>query len=179
VTGSVDESETTYTSPPLGNGTWYVHVASYDPTGACPINPKTGDVNCKKEWSSPVVAQVGSGPAPGAGDIVTSFALLEVSSHQRLTRLRVRAAMPERGTITVGGTIEIPAGRKARKLKAVAAAVTAGRVVTVRVKLAKKVSKAARKALERHVKVRARLTVTAVDAAGNRTAQKRVVRLGL
>ena len=31
VTASVDESETSYTSARLSNGTWYVHVASYDP----------------------------------------------------------------------------------------------------------------------------------------------------
>jgi hypothetical protein len=49
--------------------------------------------------------------------------------------------------------------------------------VTVKLKLAKQVLKAAKKALKRKKKVKASLTITARDAAGNTKIEKRAVKL--
>jgi hypothetical protein len=49
--------------------------------------------------------------------------------------------------------------------------------VTLKVKLAKKALKAVKKALKRHKKPKASLTITAKDATGNKRSEKRVVKL--
>jgi hypothetical protein len=174
ISASVDESDSTYTSPPLANGTWYVHVASYDPTSpSCTY--VGGDLKCKTEYSSTVTARVGSG-SPG-GDTSTAFATLRVPSKQKAAKLRVQASMGENGTITVGGTLNVPNAAKVYRLKAVSVSAAAGKTVTVRVKLTKQALKAVRKALLRHRKVKASLTITAKDGAGNTKTAKRAVRL--
>jgi hypothetical protein len=115
ISASVDESETTYTSPPLPNGTWYVHVASYDPTSpTCTFTG--GDLKCKTEYSSTITARVGAG-SPG-GDTSTAFKALRVPSRQKAAKLQVQAAMGEDGTITVGRDAERPERRQGLQAQA-------------------------------------------------------------
>src|SRR5262245_29036219 len=99
VTASVDESETTYTSAALPGGTWYVHVASYDPTS--PKCAYDGDLKCPKEWSSVVTATVGKGSGGGGGN---AFTLLQVAGRQKAAKLRVKAELGQGRRIQVGGT---------------------------------------------------------------------------
>ncbi len=176
VTGTVDESETTYTSPPLANGTWYVHVGSYDPTGDCPINPKTGDIKCKQEWSTAAVVTIGLVSGAG-GDAATGFTNLLAAARQRAAKLRIKATMGESGTITAAGKLSVRGPSGAYRLGPVSAKAAAGKVVTLRLKLSKKALAAVKKALARHRKVRAKLTITARDVAGNTKTEKRIIRL--
>jgi hypothetical protein len=176
VRGAVDESETSYTSPPLANGTWYVHVAAYDPTGDCPINPSTGDIKCRREWSPATAVTIG--PLTGAGngaDAATGFTSLLVAARQRAGALRVRATMGESGTITAAGSVR--AAGRLFKLRAASTKAAAGKAVTLRPKLSKKALAAVKRALARHRKVSARLEVTARDGAGNTKTERRSVRL--
>jgi hypothetical protein len=174
IAASVDESETSYRSAPLASGTWYVHVASYDPTS--PKCTYDGDLKCPKEWSSVVSATVGTGSGGGGagGGGGNAFALLKVSARQKATNLRVKAALAAGGVITVGGTVVVPGAAKAYKLKPVSASAAAGKAVTIKVKLPKKALKAAERALARHKKVRVGLTIR-----GGGKVAKRTVRLSI
>ncbi len=115
-------------------------------------------------------------PAPPA-DKVTSFATLKCASTQKAGNLVVQAAMPENGTITVGGTVSVPNASKVFKIKRVTVNAVAGKTVKIKVKLPAKALKATRKALKRRRKVKASLTVTAKDGAGNSRSEKRSVKL--
>jgi hypothetical protein len=160
----------------LPAGTYWVHVAAYDPNCvgltafACDVFSKAETVTVPADAPPPP-------PPPPPADTVTSFSTLKCASRQKAAHLSVQVAMPENGTITVGGTLNVPNAAKVYKLKAVAVKALAGKVVTVRVKLPKKTLKAVKKALKRRKQVKANLTITARDAAGNTKTQKRSVKL--
>jgi hypothetical protein len=119
----------------------------------------------------------GGGGSGGGGDKVTSFSSLKVASSQKAANLFVTASMPESGTIAVGGTVSVPNASKVFKLKTVSVKTLPGATMKIRVKLSSKALKAAKKALGRHRKVRANLSITARDAAGNTKTEKRSVKL--
>jgi hypothetical protein len=85
--------------------------------------------------------------------------------------------MPENGTVSVRGTVNVPNASKVYKLKAVSVSATAGKTITVKLKLPKKALKAAKRALKKHRKVKAHLTLTAKDVSANIKVEKRVVKL--
>ena len=91
---------------------------------------------------------------------MTSFSALAVASSQKASGLTIKATMPENGTITVGGTVSVPNASKVFKLTPVSSNATAGQTVTLKVKLAKKALKAVKKAIKRHKKPKASLTIT-------------------
>ena len=177
-------NQTTYTSlDPLDPGHYYVHVAALDPL--CPI-----ELFCPDLFSDTVLVTIPpdptprrsrlflpSPPPPPPADKVTSFATLKCASTQKAGNLVVQAAMPENGTITVGGTVSVPNASKVFKLKRVTVNAVAGKTVKIKVKLPGKALKATRKALKRRRKVKASLTVTAKDGAGNSRSEKRSVKL--
>jgi hypothetical protein len=145
-------------------GSYFAHVSA--------ISAQCDDIEvpCVNEWTSPLAFKVPAGSA-------LRFSKLRVARRQALTKLMVRAAIPRSGKIAVRGTISVPGASRVYRLKAVSAAASAGKTVKVRVKAARKALRAARKALVRHAKVKARLTVTARDGAGNTTSAKRSVTL--
>jgi hypothetical protein len=174
----LDPADTSYTFPPLPNGTYYVHVGAYELANpSCDVDPTTGDLRCPTDWSPTLTLKIGSGPQPLVTDTVTGFKSLRVAARQKAAKLIVQASMPEAGTITVGGTVSVPGAAKAFRIKAVSARAPAGKAVDVKVKLSKQALKAIGKALKRHKKVKARLTITAKDAAGNKKTEKRSVQL--
>jgi hypothetical protein len=163
-------------------GTYYVHVSA--------ISSTCDDITiiCVDEFSSPPVLLTVPPdppppppppipPPPPPADTVTSFSTLKCASSQKADKLVVLAAMAENGTITVSGTVSAPNASKVFKLKSVSVNATAGKTVTVKVKFAKKALKAVKKALKRRKKVKANLTITARDSAGNAKSEKRSVKL--
>jgi hypothetical protein len=182
----LDPGATSYIStdqfPP---GVYYVHVAAYDPQ--CPIAALPCDDTFSRTLQVTILTdgQGQSAPAPSTtqtqtkADRVTDFATLKVAAIQRAARLVVQAAMVESGRITVGGTISVPNLSRVFKLRAVSVNVVAGKIAKIRVRLARRALKAIKRALKRHKKVRANLTITAQDAAGNTRTSKRTVRLKL
>jgi hypothetical protein len=169
----LDEIATSWTSPVLPNGIWYVHIGAYELGENCTVDDD-GNLKCPTDWSPTVTVRIGPGSGPSVRDTVTEFKSLRVAARQKLAKLRVRASMAERGRITVRGTVRVP---KSFKLRAVSVPARANKEVTVAVKLPKKAVSAATRALERGQKVRAILTIVAKDTAGNRKSAKRSVRL--
>lgn len=173
----LDPADTSYTFPALPNGTYYVHVGAYEIANpSCDVDPNSGDLVCPTDWSPTLTVKIVSGQ-PVVSDTVTGFRSLQVAARQKAAKLLVRASMPEAGTITVAGTVSVPGAAKVFRIKAVSARAAPGKTVEVKVKLPKQALKAIGKALRRHKKVKANLTITAKDAAGNKKAVKRSVRL--
>jgi hypothetical protein len=83
----------------------------------------------------------------------------------------------ENATGTATGTIGLPKGAKIIRLKAAKVKLAAGVSTRIALKLSKGNLKAARKALAHH-KLRAKITVTVSDAAGNRRVKLLAPRLG-
>jgi hypothetical protein len=172
----LEDIATTWTSPVLPNGTWYVHIGAYELGENCDVDDE-GNLRCPRDWSPTVTVRIGPGSGPSVADTVTEFKTLRVAKRQRIANLLVRASMAERGTITVRGTVSVPNTANVFKLRAVSANAPANKTVTLRVKLSKKALNAAKRAVKRGKKVRASLTIVAKDAAGNRKSAKRSVGL--
>jgi hypothetical protein len=175
----LDPGQAQYKAPvTLDPGVYYVHVAAFDPL--CQVSPcldSFSDTARLTVEGDPPPAQSGlpfSSPPP---DKATAFAKLAVASSQRAGNLMVEVAMPEAGTITVGGTVSVSNASRVFKIKPVSASAVAGKAVKIRVKLSRQALTAARRALKRRRKVRANLTITVRDKAGNSKTGKRAVRL--
>jgi hypothetical protein len=106
----------------------------------------------------------------------TSPRLASGAHSARLSRsgaVAFRLTSSESATGTATGTISLPKGAKVVRFKRAGVRLTANRAVTVRLKLAKKDAARVRRALRRHARLKARITLAAHDAAGN-TATKRL-----
>jgi hypothetical protein len=168
-----DEPTTSWTSTDqFLPGTYYFHVAAYDP-----VTCAGAAESCVEEVSAPPVLLTVPPDAGRQTDTATSFSALKCSPSQKVDNLTVQASMAEDGTITVGGTVSIPNASRVYKLKSVSARATAGRTVTVKLKLPKRALKAATQALKRHRKVKASFTIAAKDTAGNVKVERRNVKL--
>jgi glucose/arabinose dehydrogenase len=87
-------------------------------------------------------------------------------------------ATSENVRATASGKVSIRGKKKAHKLKGVKARFIArGHRATLRLKVSKKALRAIKRALGRHRKVWARLTIKARDAAGNTTIKRRTIKL--
>lgn len=127
-------------------------------SGGPPVPPGTG----------------GQSPAP---DVAKPVPSITAPSKQAVTRLYVRASMNEAGTITATGSVNVPRGTaKVYRFRPVTRTVSPNAVVKLRLKLSKKSLKTVRRALRRK-RLRAKVTVTAEDTAGNRTVRKRRILL--
>jgi len=76
-----------------------------------------------------------------------------------------------------GGRFNVPGAAKVYALKAASATIPTGGKATLKLKISRKAQKAIKSALRRHKTVKAKVTVTVTDAAGNRTIRTRVIRL--
>lgn len=135
-----------------------------------------------------VVSASGGGPSPspappGTGGQVPALGdakpttTVSAPSRQDVDKLYVRASMNEAGTLTATGRINVPGGAaKVYRFKPLTRTATPNVVVKLRLKLARKSLRAVRRALRRQ-RLRARITVTAKDGAGNRTARRRTIAL--
>ncbi len=170
------EIDMKYTSPVLPNGIWYIHIGAYELGEKCDVD-EDGNLTCPPEWSPTVTVRIGPGSGPAVRDTITGFQVLRVAKRQKAAKLRVQASMAEKGKIAVRGTVSVPNAAKVFKLRPVSVNATAGKTVTILVKLPKQALKAVRGALKRGKRVKASLTIIANDAAGNKKAEKRSVRL--
>jgi hypothetical protein len=170
-------TDVSYTSAVLPNGAYYVHVGAYElGNPSCDVDPNTGDLVCPTDYSPIVTVKIGPG-RPSIGDTLTRFKNLRVARRQRAAKLLVLATLDAAGTVTVGGSVKVAGAARAFKIRPISAKAATDKAVKVKVKLSKRALKAIKKALQRHRKVKASLTITARDAAGNEKAEKRSVRL--
>jgi peptidoglycan/xylan/chitin deacetylase (PgdA/CDA1 family) len=114
---------------------------------------------------------------PVAADKITAFASLSIKSRQDIDKLYVKASMAEAGTLSAGGSVNTSGASKTYRFKKASARAVPGKVVKLRLRLSKKSLKAVKRALRRHRKLNAKLTITARDLVGNSKNAKRKVRL--
>lgn len=156
-------------------GTYYVHVAGHDPkcvAGACePI-----------QFSDVLSFDVVAPPPPpggggGTGDTLAPLQTLSFSAVQDVDKLRVTTRATEAGTVTATGTVSVSGASKVYRFKRASRSVAANVKTTLRLKLAKKSLRAVKRALKKHKRLKAKLTLTASDKAGNKRSAK--VTIGL
>jgi hypothetical protein len=166
---SLGDFQTTYASSvQISAGTYFVHVSAFD-TKKC----RTGnEPDCVDEWSNMLTITV-----PPGVDKLTDLTVLDAASPQLIGNLVVRAAMGEPGTISATGTVSAPSTSRVYRFKTVSVKALPGITNTLRLRLPKKALKAVRKALKRHRKLKAKITVTARDKSGNTHSEKGTIRL--
>jgi hypothetical protein len=186
--------------PALPAGTYYVHIAGHDAVhNGCPqvefsdvmeitigadgatssrvVAPGTGDCTLIRGAGS---AGGGGGGGGGGipGDEIPPVAQLRFSKRQDIDKLAVRGRMSEPGTLTakalvdVGGLLAKIYTFRPRTRK-----VSGGLLVKLPLRVSKKKKRALKRAMRRGKRLRARITLTAVDRAGNTTTKHAIIRL--
>jgi hypothetical protein len=200
-------SQTSFFDPfEFSPGTYYVHVAGHDKRctgGACPriefSDIMTFEVTTPAAYPSAAASSLtqrtassaaiscnasagGAPPLPdtsgGTGpDRVRPLQNLRFAPVQDIDKLFVRARMSEPGTLRAAATVSVGGASKVYRFKPVSRPVAANVFKKLRLKLAKKKLRAVKRALAKRKRLRAKITVTAVDESGNKRAQKATVRL--
>ena len=166
---SVGDFQTSYVSSiQIPAGTYFVHVSAFD-TKKCVTG---NEPDCVDEWSNLLTISV-----PPGVDKLTDFTFLDAASPQRIGKLVIRAAMGEPGTITATGTVSAPKTSRVYRFKAASVKALPGITYKLRLRLPKQALKVVRKALKRHRKLKAKVTVTARDTSGNTHSEKGTIRL--
>jgi hypothetical protein len=180
-----------------GAGTFYYYVTQINTDGAVSGRSNVVSVTVPQPAPSAAPAPPGSTP-PGAvvpsakplvpqssgtqsaADLVPPSLTLSGRTTQRIDRggaLAVNAACgTEPCTVTARGSISMPGAAAVYKLVSAKASLPAGGKAKLKLKVPHKALGAVRLALGSGHAVRARVTVTAVDAAGNRTTRTRTIR---
>ena len=120
-------------------------------------------------------------PAPVSPRVDKSGAKLSIRGNttQRIARQRavfVRVTSDEGARLSATGTLSVPGASKVFRLRRARATVLAGQTRKLRLGISKTAARAVRRALRHKRKVRARVTVSARDAAGNRSSARRTIR---
>jgi hypothetical protein len=188
--------------PPLPAGTYYVHIAGHDAIhNGCPneefsdiaeltigadgaatsskvVAPGTGDCTLIRRADGTVGPGGGGGGGVVPGDETPPTAQLQFAKRQDIDKLTVRGRMSEPGTLTAKAIVDVggllakiytfrPATRK----------VSGGVLARLPIRLSKKNKRALKRAMRRGKRLRARVTVTAMDRAGNVTTKHATIRL--
>ncbi len=124
----------------------------------------------------------GGGPGPGGGggpgtDTRKPTARLGGKRTQDVDKLAVTVTLDEAGTVSATGTVRVPNSSKTYRFKRARKSARAGRRVTLRLKLSRKAKRAVKRSLRRGRKLRAKIVVSGVDGAKNRTTKRKTVRL--
>ena len=181
--GSATQALTIATPAPAGS-------AGPGATGATPspapaITPLVAPAPAPAITQAPAPAPAPSGGSTSAAATTTVArnASQRVAGSSLSIGTKVRAPARAAVVVTASGTVRIRGVKKAIKLTSRTVRVAAGRTLTLKLKPkgSKKVAKAAfkkiRAAVKRGKKVTATITLTIVDAAGNKRRVKRIVKL--
>lgn len=129
---------------------------------------------------SGVGGPIGGGGGGGGGssdDKRKPKATLGGKKTQDVDKLAVTVTLDEAGTVSATGTVRVPNSSKTYRFKKARKSAKAGTRVKLRLKLSRKSKRAVKRALRRGRKLRAKLVVTGVDKAKNRTTKRKTVRL--
>jgi hypothetical protein len=187
-------------------GTYYLHVAGHDKrcfkadcpriefseimsfdvtaaAAAAAVSPATAPRTATSAALNCSDAGPGGGPAlpsttggPGR-DKVKPLQSLSFKAVQDVDKLFVRARMSEAGTLTARATVGVAGASKVYRFKPASRSVKANVFTKLRLKLAKKGLRAVKGALRKRKRLKAKISVTARDKAGNKRVQKATVRL--
>lgn len=175
---TLQPTDTSYTDPrDYQPGTYYVHIGGHDPkcvAGACEAI-QFSDVLSFDVVAPPPPPPPGGGG--GTGDTLAPLQTLSFSAIQDVDKLRVTTRATEAGTVTATGTVSVSGASKVYRFKRASRSVAANVKTTLRLKLAKKSLRAVKRALKEHKRLKAKLTLTASDKAGNKRSAK--VTIGL
>ena len=163
-------------------GLYYLHVAGHDKKctrrSVCPpiefsevMTFQVPGIGFGPEGTLPPTT---GGPGP---DKVKPFQTLSFAPIQDVDKLFVRARMSEAGTLSASASVSVAGASKVYKFKTVSRSIGANVLAKLRLKLVKKRLKVVKRALKRGKKLKAKVTVTATDKAGNKRAQKATIRL--
>jgi hypothetical protein len=132
----------------------------------------------------------GGGPGGGGGDTTAPSVALGGKKKQKVDgTIEVRVGCDEACDVQGGGTLTVssPSGRGARdaakprvkrfQLRGASASIALGASAVLKLKLPKKANRAALRALKRSGRVRAKISVSAADATGNKGQASETVRL--
>jgi hypothetical protein len=136
----------------------------------------TDTVNCGAPPPLPAPFPIKSA-AGGGGDKVAPFETLSFAPLQRVAKLFVTARASEAGTIGASASVSVGGSSKVYRFKKVSRKAVANKAVKLRLKLARTSLRKVKRALSRHKRLKANVTVTARDAAGNARSQKATIRL--
>jgi plastocyanin len=123
-----------------------------------------------------VQAATGGSGQPVSADRKAPALTLSGATRQRVLRqraFRVSAQVDESSLVVARAWVAVPRKRKAVRAKSVSAQVAAGSVADLGLKLSKRSLRTFRRALAKHSRLTARVTVTARDPSGNTTSAKR------
>jgi hypothetical protein len=157
------------------------------PTGAFPA-PKTArgtfqfSSSCRSvPWTATTTASLpGSSPPrlPSPGNTGPTTLLWGKTTQRAQSSITVGVFCPsEACTATPGGTVNVPGSSRVYLLKGASTNVPKGGKARLKLKVPRSVQRAIKRALRRKKKIRAKVTVTARDAAGNNTTRKLTIRL--
>jgi hypothetical protein len=181
----VGKQDTTFTDEyEFQPGTYYVHVGSYDPG----IPHPASSIEFSNVLSFTVVAgpHVTGTTAPcptppdgGGGGGVTDKTAPVISLSfprlQHLAKLYVKVHTSENATIKATGTVSVRTASRVYRFKPKRVILSGNSSMKVPLRLSKRNLAAVKRALKRKRRLKAKITVTATDAAGNRRTKKATI----
>jgi hypothetical protein len=151
-------------------GRFRFHVASSVSSCDTGVVSWNASTTATPPWALPVKA-----------DTTAPALRLRARSSQRAVRQKgivVEVRCPtEACTATAQGTVSVPGAARTYRLKSATKQIRRGGKAKLKLKFSKKTLKVVKRALSKRKKIKARVTVTVKDAAGNRTTKKRSIRL--
>jgi hypothetical protein len=124
--------------------------------------------------AGPALPSTTGGPGP---DKVRPLENLSFAPVQDIDKLFVKARMSEAGSLHASATVSTSGASKVYRFKTVSRSVAANVFTKLRLKLAKKNLKAVKRALKKRKRLKAKITITAVDKSKNKRSQKATIRL--
>jgi hypothetical protein len=178
----VGKQDTTFTDEyEFQPGTYYVHVGTHDPGSSNPNAP----IEYSNVLSFTVLAgpHVTSSTAPcpqpsqgggggGASDKTAPVVELSFPRIQRIAKLYVKVHTSENATIKATGTLSARTASRVYRFKPKRVTLSGNSSTKVPLRLSKKNLRAVKRALRGKRRLKAKVTVTATDAAGNRRTKK-------
>jgi hypothetical protein len=170
----------------LAPGTYYVHVAAYNPAAPNCADPYSAA--CTWEFSDTLAVTIPADPAPpgpgpgpspggpGGSNPVVTLTVAGASTQKALKAkaISLRATCDQACTLTASGTLTIPGASKTYRLKSVRRSLSAGKRVTLKLRLSTKVIRTARRALRSRKRIRARVRLVAQNSNGRKTSRKTI-----
>jgi hypothetical protein len=186
----VGRSDTTFTDEfAYPKGRFYVHVGTHDRRVAA--NSESPAIEFSNVMSfdvldppnvvgtvgpCPVTGGGGGGGGGGVSDKVAPVVSLRFPRVQDIDKLYVKVHTSESARIKATGTVRVGKASKVYRFKRKTLTLAGNASTKVRLKLAKKSLRTVKRALKRK-RLKAKITVTATDAAGNRRSKKATLRL--
>jgi hypothetical protein len=128
----------------------------------------------------PPAGASGVPPSPDSKPVADKSAPVQVltgSKTQDIDKLTVTVRVNEAGTVNVAGSVNVPGASKVYRFKSVKRSVGANKPTKIRLKLASKSLRPVKRALKRKKRLKARITVTARDAAANASKKQTTIKL--